>query len=434
MINSLWADTAKLPSFPRLKQDLKTDILIIGGGMAGLLCACALNRACADYALIEADSICSGVTRNTTAKITSQHGLIYDKLIREYDEETARLYYEANQAAISHFRKLAADYPCRMETKSAFVYTTGDSEKLEKELRALERIGAKARYWDSLPLPFDVTGAIEFEDQAQFHPLLLAAGIAPGLKIYEHTPARGFEGNTVYTDKVRIEAKKILIATHFPIINKHGGYFLKMFQDRSYVLALENAPDPAGMFIDAEGCGPSIRSSGELLLFGGGAHRTGKKGGGYAELEALAQSCYPRAGIKMRWAAQDCMSLDGIPYIGRYGKNTPGLYVATGFNKWGMSSSMVSAMILGDLLLERENPYAKVFSPQRSSMHPQLFLNALHATVNLLTPTRPRCPHMGCALKWNEEEKSWDCPCHGSRFTAEGELLDGPATGNLKQQ
>ena len=434
MINSLWADTAKLPSFPSLEQDLKTNILIIGGGMAGLLCACALNRACADYALIEADSICSGVTRNTTAKITSQHGLIYDKLIREYDEETARLYYEANQAAISHFRKLAADYPCQMETKSAFVYTTGDSEKLEKELRALERIGAKARYWVSLPLPFDVTGAIEFEDQAQFHPLLLAAGIAPGLKIYEHTPARGFEGNTVYTDKVRIEAKKILIATHFPIINKHGGYFLKMFQDRSCVLALENAPDPAGMFIDAEGCGPSIRSSGELLLFGGGAHRTGKKGGGYAELEALAQSCYPRAGIKMRWAAQDCMSLDGIPYIGRYGKNTPGLYVATGFNKWGMSSSMVSAMILGDLLLERENPYAKVFSPQRSSMHPQLFLNALHAAANLLTPTRPRCPHMGCALKWNEEEKSWDCPCHGSRFTAEGELLDGPATGNLKQQ
>ena len=434
MINSLWAETAKLPSFPSLEQDLKTDILIVGGGMAGLLCACALNRACADYALIEADRICSGVTRNTTAKITSQHGLIYHKLIREYDEETARLYYEANQAAISRFRKLAADCPCQMETKPAFVYTTGSTEKLEKEMRALERIGAKAGYLDSLPLPFAVTGAIAFEDQAQFHPLLLAAGIAPGLKIYEHTPARGFAGNTVYTDKVRIEAKKILIATHFPIINKHGGYFLKMFQDRSYVLALENAPDPAGMYIGAEGYGPSIRSSGELLLFGGGAHPTGKKGGGYARLEALAQSCYPRAGIKYRWAAQDCMSLDGMPYIGRYGKNTPELYVATGFNKWGMTSSMVSAMILGDLLLERENPYAKVFSPQRSSMHPQLLINAFHAAANLLTPKRPRCPHMGCALKWNEEEQSWDCPCHGSRFTAEGELLDGPSTGNLKKQ
>ena len=434
MINSLWAETAKLPSFPSLEQDLKTDILIVGGGLAGLLCACALNRACADYALIEADRICGGVTRNTTAKITSQHGLIYDKLIGEYDVETARLYYEANQAAISSFRRLAADYPCQMETKPAFVYTTGSTEKLEKELRALERIGAKAGYRDSLPLPFAVTGAIEFEDQAQFHPLLLAAGIAAGLNIYEHTPARGFEGNTVYTDKVRIEAKKILIATHFPIINKHGGYFLKLFQDRSYVLALENAPDPAGMFIGAESCGPSIRSSGDLLLFGGGAHPTGKKGGGYAELEALARSCYPGARIKYRWAAQDCMSLDGIPYIGRYGKNTPELYVATGFNKWGMTSSMVSAMILSDLLLERENPYAKVFSPQRSSMHPQLLVNAFHAAANLLTPTRPRCPHMGCALKWNEEEQSWDCPCHGSRFTAEGELLDGPATGNLKKR
>ena len=433
MSNSLWAETAKLPSFPSLEQDLKTDILIVGGGMAGLLCACALNRACADYALIEADRICGGVTRNTTAKITSQHGLIYDKLIGEYDVETARLYYEANQAAISSFRRLAADYPCQMETKPAFVYTTGSTEKLEKELRALERIGSKAGYRDSLPLPFAVTGAIEFEEQAQFHPLLLAAGTAAGLNIYEHTPARGFEGNTVYTDKVRIEAKKILIATHFPIINKHGGYFLKLFQDRSYVMALENAPDPAGMFIGAEGCGPSIRSSGDLLLFGGGAHPTGKKGGGYAELEALARSCYPGARIKYRWAAQDCMSLDGIPYIGRYGKNTPELYVATGFNKWGMTSSMVSAMILSDLLLERENPYAKVFSPQRSSMHPQLLVNAFHAAANLLTPTRPRCPHMGCALKWNEEEQSWDCPCHGSRFTAEGELLDGPATGNLKK-
>ncbi|MCI7742837.1 MAG: FAD-dependent oxidoreductase [Clostridiales bacterium] len=433
MINSLWAETAKLPSFPSLEQDLKTDILIVGGGMAGLLCACALNRACADYALIEADRICGGVTRNTTAKITSQHGLIYDKLIGEYDVETARLYYEANQAAMSSFRRLAADYPCQMETKPAFVYTTGSTEKLGKELQALERIGAKAGYRDSLPLPFAVTGAIEFEDQAQFHPLLLAAGIAAGLNIYGHTPARGFEGNTVYTDKVRIEAKKILIATHFPIINKHGGYFLKLFQDRSYVLALENATDPAGMFIGAEGCGPSIRSSGDLLLFGGGAHPTGKKGGGYAELEALARSCYPGARIKYRWAAQDCMSLDGIPYIGHYGKNTPELYVATGFNKWGMTSSMVSAMILSDLLLERENPYAKVFSPQRSSMHPQLLVNAFHAAANLLTPTRPRCPHMGCALKWNEEEQSWDCPCHGSRFTAEGELLDGPATGNLKK-
>ena len=431
MINSLWANTVELPVFPTLERDLKTKFLIIGGGMAGLLCAYALNRNGADYALIEADSICSGITRNTTAKITSQHGLIYDKLICRYGEDTARLYYEANETAIQKYRQLAESFPCELETKPAYVYASEDAEGLQKELEALERIGARAEYVKELPLPFETAGAIRFPDQAQFHPLLLAKGIAPGLNIYEHTAARAFEGNTVYTGSGRIEAEKIVIATHFPILNKHGGYFLKMYQDRSYVLALENARDPQGMFLSAEGDGPSLRSSGGLLLFGGGAHRTGKSGGGFAQVEEMARLYYPKSRVKYAWAAQDCMTLDGIPYIGQYGKNTPNLYVATGFNKWGMSSSMLSAMILGDVLLRRHNPYTEVFSPQRSSLHPQLFLNAFHAAANLLTPTRPRCPHMGCALKWNGQERTWDCPCHGSRFEEDGTLLDGPATGHL---
>ncbi len=431
MINSIWANTTELPVFPTLERDLKTRILIIGGGMAGLLCAYALNRNGADYALIEADSICSGVTRNTTAKITSQHGLIYDKLLSRYGKDTARLYYEANETAIKKYRQLAESFPCELETKPAYVYTAGDTRDIQRELQALEKIGARAEYAENLPLPFETTGAIRFPDQAQFHPLLLAKGIAPGLNIYEHTTARAFEGNTVYTDSGRIEAEKIVIATHFPVINKHGGYFLKMYQDRSYVLALENAQDPQGMYISAEGDGPSLRSCNGLLLFGGGAHRTGKKGGGWEQVEEMARLYYPKSTIKYGWAAQDCMTLDGIPYIGRCGKNTPDLYVATGFNKWGMSSSMLSAMILGDLLLKRDNPYTKVFSPQRSSLHPQLFLNVFQAAANLLTPTKPRCPHMGCALKWNEQERTWDCPCHGSRFEEDGTILDGPATGDL---
>ena len=432
MINSLGAETAKLPSFPSLEQDLKTDILIVGGGMAGLLCACALNRACADYALIEADRICGGITRNTTAKITSQHGLIYHKLIREYDEETARLYYEANQAAISRFRKLAADYPCQMETKPAFVYTTGSTEKLEKELRALERIGAKAGYLDSLPLPFAVTGAIAFEDQAQFHPLLLAAGIAPGLKIYEHTPARGFAGNTVYTDKVRIEAKKILIATHFPIINKHGGYFLKLYQHHSYVIALKNAAQFCGMYVDEAKTGMSFRNYKEYLLVGGGGHRTGKEGGNWSELWEFARRYYPDALECGYWAAQDCMSLDHIPYIGRYSRSTPNCYVATGYNKWGITSSMVAARLLTDLIMEKENPYEEVFVPSRNILKPQLAVNGFEAVKNLVTISERRCPHLGCALKWNCAEHSWDCACHGSRFAENGVVLDNPANGNLK--
>ena len=433
MIDSVWADTAQLPSFSSLKQDVRTDVLIVGGGLAGLLCAYMLTQDGVNCLLIEADTICSGISRNTTAKLTSQHGLIYGKLEREFGPDTARLYWEANEAALAQYRRLSRKSPCDFQEKNAYVYAVEQQYKLEEELSALERSRIPADYVDTLPLPFAVSAAIRFKNQAQFHPLKFAAGIAQGLNIYEHTAARAFEGTTVITDHGRIKADSIIVATHFPLLNKHGSYFLKMFQHRSYVLALEQAPDLEGMYIDEKDTGLSFRNYNDLLLLGGGAHRTGKQGGNWEELEHFARKYYPQANIKERWAAQDCMTLDGIPYIGPYSRSTKGLYVATGFNKWGMTSSMVAAMILRDLVQGRENPYAAVFSPSRTILRPQLFVNAVEAAVNLLTPSTPRCPHMGCALKWNPQERSWDCPCHGSRFTKEGKLLDNPATGNLKR-
>ena len=433
MIDSLWADTAQLPSFSSLKQDVRTDVLIVGGGLAGLLCAYMLTQDGVNCLLIEADTICSGISRNTTAKLTSQHGLIYGKLEREFGPDTARLYWEAKEAALAQYRRLSRKFPCDFQEKNAYVYAVEQQDKLEDELSALERSRILADYVDTLPLPFAVSAAIRFKNQAQFHPLKFAAGIAQGLNIYEHTAARAFEGTTVITDHGRIKADSIIVATHFPLLNKHGSYFLKMFQHRSYVLALEQAPDLEGMYIDEKDTGLSFRNYNNLLLLGGGAHRTGKQGGNWEELERFARKYYPQASIKERWAAQDCMTLDGIPYIGPYSRSTKGLYVATGFNKWGMTSSMAAAMILCDLVQGRENPYAAVFSPSRTILRPQLFVNAVEAAVNLLTPSTPRCPHMGCALKWNPQERSWDCPCHGSRFTKEGKLLDNPATGNLKR-
>ena len=242
---------------------------------------------------------------------------------------------------------------------------------------------------------------------------------------------RELKGTTAITDRGRIKADKIIVCTHFPFINKHGSYFMKLYQDRSYVIALENAPKPDGMYVDENDKGVSLRDCGDLLLLGGGGHRTGRRGGAWRELEDFAARNYPDAKVKYRWAAQDCMSLDSVPYIGRYSARTPDIYVATGFNKWGMTSSMVSAMLLTDMLKGRENPYAPVFSPSRTMLHPQLAANALEAAVNLLTPTAKRCPHMGCALKWNSEEHTWDCPCHGSRFTESGRLIDNPATGDI---
>ena len=224
----------------------------------------------------------------------------------------------------------------------------------------------------------------------------------------------------------------MIVATHFPVFNRHGGFSFKLYQHRSYVIALKNAAEVNGMYLDENEKGLSFRNHGEYLLLGGGSHRTGKQGGNWNELRQTAKKLYPESNESFHWAAQDCMSLDSMPYIGQYSKKTPNLFVATGFNKWGMSFSMVSALILKDLIFGKTNDYADIFSPSRSVLHPQLFVNAFETTVNLLTPTTPRCPHLGCALKWNKAEHSWDCPCHGSRFDGDGKVLEGPANGEQK--
>lgn len=427
-MDSIWPQTAQLPVFNSLRSDLKTDVLVIGGGMAGLLCAYKLTRAGVDCALVEADRIGGGITKNTTAKITSQHGLIYGKLIREFGADRARLYLEVNQRALEEYRALCRTMDCDFEEKDAFVYSLGSREKLDRELNALERLGFGAEFQADIPLPFPTAGAVKFKDQAQFHPLKFISAIAGELRIFERTKVLELGPGKAATTGGTISADKLIIATHFPVLNKHGGYFLKLYQHRSYVLALKNAPDVQGMYLDEDEKGLSFRNYGGLLLLGGGSHRTGRQGGSWTELERFARHCYPDAQPAARWAAQDCMTLDGVPYIGPYSKRTRGLYVATGFNKWGMTSSMAAAEVLTDLVLDRKNPCTELFSPSRTMLRPQLAVNALESSLGLLTPTVPRCPHMGCALKYNAAEHSWDCPCHGSRFGEDGTLIDNPAT------
>lgn len=431
---SVWSDTASIPNKEPIKQNFQTDVLIIGGGMAGILCAYHLQQSGMSYALVEAGTICCGITKNTTAKITAQHGLIYDKLIRQFGLERAQMYLKANEAALDAYRGLCKNLNCDFETKDALVYSLDCREKIEKELTALDKIGYRAAYAEKLPLPFSVVGAVKFFNQAQFNPLKFVAAIAPNLNIFENTRVRELTERGAVTNHGTIAADKIIVATHFPFINKHGSYFLKQYQHRSYVIALKNAADVGGMYVDEAQKGMSFRNYQDLLLIGGGDHRTGKQGGNWQELSDFAKRHYPNAIEKYRWATQDCMTLDSVPYIGQYSKNTPNFYVATGFNKWGMTSSMVSAMILTDMVMGKQSPYAEVFSPSRGILRPQLAVNAFEATVNLLTPSAKRCPHLGCALKWNEQEHSWDCPCHGSRFTKDGKLIDNPATGDLPQK
>ena len=431
---SLWEQTWEHTPFPPLEGDTSTDVLVIGGGMAGVLCAYWLQRAGVPYLLAEAETIGSGTTKNTTAKITSQHGLIYDRLIRTLGVERAKQYLAANQEALETYRELCRGIDCGFEEKDAFVYARQDRRKLERELAALERLGVHSEFAEHLPLPFPVAGAVKFPRQGQFHPLEFLSALSKDLHICEHTPVRELEGTTAVTPRGRITAKQIIVTTHFPFLNKHGSYFMKLYQHRSYVLALENAPDVGGMYVDEAQKGMSFRNYRNLLLVGGGDHRTGKQGGGWRELRAFAERYYPQAAERAHWAAQDCMSLDGVPYIGAYSASTAGLYVASGFNKWGMTSSMVAARLLSDLVQGKRSPYEDVFSPSRSILRPQLAVNGFEAAVGLLTPTARRCPHLGCALKWNPQEHTWDCPCHGSRFTENGALIDNPATGDLKKK
>ncbi len=431
-MESIWDRTAKLPHFDPLIGDLKTDVLVIGGGIAGLLCAYFLQQEGASCTVIDAGRICQGITHNTTAKITVQHGLLYHKLICKYGTEAAQLYFQAQNQALEMYRKLSKNIACDFEEKDAFVYSLNSRIEIEQEANALRRIGSPAIFAEHINLPFRIQGAVRIPMQAQFHPLKFLRYIAKDLHIFENTRALEVRPGEVITNKGKIKAEKIIVATHFPFLNKYGAYFVKLYQHRSYVMALRNAPDVKGMYVDASLKGLSFRTSGDLLLLGGGGHRTGKKGSNWRELTEFSRKFYPGAEEVARWATQDCISLDGIPYIGQYARSTPNLYVATGFNKWGMTNAMVAATVLQDMVLGKYNDFSRVFAPNRRILHPQLGVNLFESLLGLITPTTPRCPHLGCALRYNKFEHSWDCPCHGSRFTEEGKVIDNPANGNKK--
>ena len=431
-MKSIWSLTEKVPSFDSLKDDFKTDVLIIGGGITGVLCAYMLQNKGIECAVVEANRICGGVTQNTTAKITVQHGLIYNKIINKYGTENAKLYFQAQNNALKKYREMCQKIDCDFKECDSFVYSCDSRKNIENELNALSKIGCPAVFVNKPELPFETVGAVCIRNQSQFNPLRFISSIVENLKIFENTRVLEFKPDGVTTENGKVKANKVIVATHFPFLNKHGAYFLKMYQHRSYVIALKNTPFVNGMYIDGSGKGLSFREYNGLLLLGGGSHRTGKKSGGWQELSEFVKKYYPESEEVCRWATQDCMTLDGIPYIGQYSKNTPSLYVATGFNKWGMTSAMVSAMILTDLIEGKENVYANFFSPVRSIFHPQLAVNMAEALIGIITPAAPRCPHLGCALKYNTYEHSWDCSCHGSRFTKEGKVINNPANGDKK--
>lgn len=455
-MKSLWSQTTRLPEQEKLESNFHVQNVVIGAGIAGLLIAYFLQEKGQEVIVLEAKEIASGQTKNTTAKITSQHGLIYNDMVKKAGIERARGYAQANEAAIKKYKEIITKegIVCHFEELPSFLYSQKEDgiEKLKKEAETARSLGIKAEYirGDKVKeLPFGIMGALKFEHQAQFHPLEFIQGIAEKLIVFEQTNVLEVDEHFVITDKQVVVADHVIFATHYPFPIVPGYYFLRQHQSRSYVLALTGKDVPQkleGMYYGIDRDGLSFRHADGKLIVGGGAHRTGKlitrarnvKMGGFCSLREQVKKYYPEAVEVTRWAAQDCMPHDRIPFIGRFSIKHDHWYVATGFQKWGMTTAMVAALIISDLITEKENLHAQVFSPQRFLVragYKNFLVDVWESTIGLIKGSfvkqEQKCTHMGCALHWNEEEQSWDCACHGSRYTKEGKLMDNPAQNNL---
>lgn len=473
---SYWMATTPRSNYPVLPGDIRVEVAIIGGGIVGITSAFLLKQAGVSVAVIEADRIIKGVTGYTTAKITSQHNLIYNRLISELGRRQAKQYAESNQAAIEKIEYIVRswDISCDFAHKPAYVYASSEdsAQRILDEVRAARNLGLPASFEGNVPLPFETYGSVRFSHQAQFHPRKYLCALAReiqgnGCHIFEKTRALGIEGGepvVIKTDRGTVRAENVIQATHFPIVDKPGGSYKKLYQSMSYVLGMrieETFPD--GMFINAEEPGRSLRSQpangGELILAVGDGHPTGNGNPAhehYRHLEDWARSIYKVRSIDYHWSTEDVMSDDNVPIIGRLTPDSEHSYVATGFQKWGMTTGTVAAMILTDTILGRDNPWTEVYDPSRSK---QVSPFAIQKEISMIEPGQgiviekgeekvavyrdpqsvlytfnPACRHMGCFVSWNDAEKTWDCPCHGSRYNARGEVIQSPAVYGLLEK
>lgn len=492
---SFWMETtaAEAP-YPPLPGNLETDVAVVGGGIVGITTAVLLKRAGYAVTLLEGNRIAGGVTGHTTAKVTSLHRLIYKELIDRFGSRPAQQYAEANQAAIETVASFVREYgiACDFVRRPAYTYaeTEEERDRVAAEADAARSLGLPAAFVDEIPLPARSYGAAVFENQAQFHPvkyLLHLASLIPGdgSAVYEKTRALEVQDGkgrcTVRTTSGVVTADAVVLATHYPFYDSPGFYFARMEPSRSYALGVRiDEPFPAGMFINADGPAHSWRSQpadgGELVIVGGMGHRTGEDIDTrrcYRDLEAYARSVYPVRSVDYRWSAQDYITLDGAPYIGRLADGHENVYVATGFRKWGMTNGTAAGTIIADMIRGRENPYAEVYAPNRfkpaasvrrflahnigvaekyiggaisrpagdlADVAPGegriLMIEGEKAGVfrdekGLVHAVNPTCMHLGCIVAWNSAEETWDCPCHGSRYDADGKVIHGPAVRDL---
>jgi glycine/D-amino acid oxidase-like deaminating enzyme/nitrite reductase/ring-hydroxylating ferredoxin subunit len=496
-MTSAWLATRPEPrSFPTLDRDARADVAVLGGGIVGITTALLLQETGLDVVLLEADRLAHGVSGHTTAKVTSQHGLVYARLRARFGAEGARTYAEANQAALEWIAdRVASDaIECDFRRRPAYAYVTSERSrgKLEDEARAADEAGLPAWLAETVPLPFDLEAAVRFDNQAEFHAGRYLGALADrlaaaGARVFEHTRAVEVinDGDRVVkTPGGDVTAGHVVVATHYPFLDRSLA-FARVSPQRSYAILCRIAGAlPEGMFISGDSPSRSVRAvpleGEELLLVGGEGHKPGTGGDTrvrYRRLEAFAREHWDVRSVDYRWSAQDNTTLDGVPYVGPLTPWDGRVLMATGFAKWGMTGGTAAAIILADRVQDKENAWAGLFDPSRLTLRAsarrfltenaqvglrfvgdRLMKPGLRSLEELrpgegdivrhdgekvaafrdddgtVTAVAPVCTHLGCQVNFNAAERSWDCPCHGSRFAVDGSVLHGPAVHRLERK
>lgn len=490
----IWTEKQSSFDFPSLKEDLRTEVVVIGAGITGIQAAYLLAKKGVQVVLLEKDTIGIGTTGHTTAKLTIQHGLLYHELIQHFGVENTYRYAKSQTEGITEIQKIIKEesLDCFLQHEDAILYTNDaeNAKKIELEMDAYHQIGIDAKAIESLPFDIPYISGLKISQQAQFHPLVYLQGLVKALQqmnvpIYENTLAVDVVNEpqlVVKTKPYEIKCDHIVVATHFPLYDPLKMFSTKMYPSRSYVTAFKSNKDfPGGMYLNIDQVKHSLRSftanEEKLWIFGGEGHDTGKykeSDTPYSKLISFAETHLPVENWEYQWSAQDYITLDKVPYIGKTNDDDE-IYVATGYRKWGMSTSMVAARLITDLIMGQPNPYKELYKPTRFHSDPDIkefmknagtitkeFVQGKFKTndINLseLQPgeaTKIRddinivgvykdedhvihkvdttCTHLGCEVNWNGADKSWDCPCHGSRFDIDGQVLEGPAIKPLKK-
>ena len=493
---SYWRTAINFPEFPSLEEDIEVDVVIVGAGITGITSAYLLVNEGFKVAVLEAGKVLNGPTGHTTAKSTAQHDLIYDEFIHNLGRSKAKLYYEANTEALNFIEKTVDQHKidCDFSKQDAYMYATTEkyAQKIEKEAAAYEMLGIEGGLVDRIPFDIEIENALVMKNQAQFHPTnylvhLIQLITEKGGLIFENTTAvnveQGRKATVLTSGGPSVRASHVLACSHFPFYEGLGLYSTRMYADRSYALAVKTKTKfPGGMYISADEPNRSLRSvevnGEEMVLIVGESHKTGQgieTMEHYKALETFGEEVLGLEEIVYRWSAQDLITLDKLPYIGELTSSQPNILIATGFRKWGMSNGTAAALLFKDIIMAKNSAFENLFTPSRFYAHPSLkkFLvenanvvgqlikgklnspktspeslaNGEGAVITLdghrkgafkddegqLHIVDTTCTHIGCEVNWNNGDRTWDCPCHGSRFSHTGEVIEGPAEKPLQK-